>query len=652
MRWGIIGLGEIAERFASELPRSAAGTLQAVGSRDRSRARRFADKHGAPLHYDNYADLLADEEVDAVYIALPHPSHPEWAIRAAEQGKHVLSEKPLAPTHAQAMAMIEAAHRNGVALVEGYMYRFNPRTAELLRLVQEGAIGEVLHIEAVYTFRAANTDGRLFDPALAGGAILDVGGYPASLALGLASAALGGLPAITQFAAGGSVVDGVDRWATATLQFGGRISAHLTAGIAVEPDHTVRIYGTEGMISMPDPWLSDAEDSVLVVNRVDAPIRRVVSERTPQFAAEADAVVEAARENGQAARMSWDESLEVAALLDRWRKTLGVQYPFERQDSFIPVVHGSSLRRDNSRMRYGRMQGVDKPIARLVMGCDNQTDLSHASVMFDDYMERGGNAFDSAREYGDGYQERLLGQWMANRGVRDDVFLIGKGAHTPYCDPANLSAQLMESLDHLQTDHVDLYLIHRDNPDIPVGEFIDVLDEHYRGGRIREFGVSNWTIERFEEANSYAVAHGKRALSALSNHFGLAQAQELPWDGCRHATDEASKKWLQRTQTPLFAWSSQARGFFARADPADMTDSEMVRCYYSADNFERLQRVRAIAASRGVSPTSVALAYVLHQPFPTFALIGPRRLSETRTSMETLELELSPREVEWLDLRA
>jgi aryl-alcohol dehydrogenase-like predicted oxidoreductase len=272
-------------------------------------------------------------------------------------------------------------------------------------------------------------------------------------------------------------------------------------------------------------------------------------------------------------------------------------------------------------------------------------------VIFDDFFERGGNAFDSAYEYGDGYQERLLGQWMRNRGIRDEVFVIGKGAHTPYCDPENLTSQLHESLDHLQTDHVDLYFMHRDNPAVPVGEFIDVLDEHYQAGRIREHGVSNWTIERFEAANAYARATGKHPLSALSNHFGLAQAHDLPWAGCRHVTDAASKEWLTRTQTPLFPWSSQARGFFARADRHDPSDPELVRCYYSDDNFRRLQRVRALADARGVSPTSVALAYVLHQPFPTFALIGPRRLSETRTSTEALRVHLSPDEVDWLDLR-
>jgi aryl-alcohol dehydrogenase-like predicted oxidoreductase len=286
------------------------------------------------------------------------------------------------------------------------------------------------------------------------------------------------------------------------------------------------------------------------------------------------------------------------------------------------------------------------------MGCDNQTDLTYAAVMFDDFYERGGNAFDTAYEYRGRLMEKLLGQWMTDRGIRDDLFVIGKGAHTPYCDPANLDSQLFETLDDLQTDHVDLYFMHRDNEQIPVGEFVDVLDEHYRAGRVKAFGGSNWSRERLEAANAYAAANGKQGFTALSNHFGLAQAYDLPWAGCRHVTDEASKQWLRDTQLPLFPWASQARGFFARADPADTSDAQLVRCYYSDDNFERLRRARELAEQRGVTATAVALAFVLHQEFPTFALIGPRTPTETRTSFEALAIDLSPAEVAWLDLRS
>ena len=122
-----------------------------------------------------------------------------------------------------------------------------------------------------------------------------------------------------------------------------------------------------------------------------------------------------------------------------------------------------------------------------------------------------------------------------------DHVVIGKGAHTPFCDPESISRQLFESLDRLGTDHLDLYLMHRDNVEVPVGEFVDVLNEHAEAGRIRAFGGSNWSIERFEEANAYAAAHGKRGFAALSNHFGLARALDVPWAGCVEVTDPTSR---------------------------------------------------------------------------------------------------------------
>jgi len=126
---------------------------------------------------------------------------------------------------------------------------------------------------------------------------------------------------------------------------------------------------------------------------------------------------------------------------------------------------------------------------------------------------------------------------------------------------------------------------------------------------------------------------------------------EPPWAGCLSASDAASRAWLTKTQTPLLPWSSQARGFFTdRARPDDRSDAELARCWYSDDNFRRLERVDELARRRGVLPINIALAYVLCQPFPTFPLIGPRTLSETRTSLPALDIDLTPDELRWLNL--
>lgn len=303
-------------------------------------------------------------------------------------------------------------------------------------------------------------------------------------------------------------------------------------------------------------------------------------------------------------------------------------------------------------MRYGEIPGVGKPVSRLVMGVDNQITLPHATVMFDDFFERGGTTFDTAYIYGRGLCERVLGQWIRNRGIRSEVVIIGKGAHTPHCDPESITRQLYESLERLQTDYVDIYFMHRDNLEIPVSEFVDVLDEHLRAGRIKAYGGSNWTPARIDEANAYAEAAGRAPFVAVSNNFSLARCLEVPWAGCVSSSDDESRKWLETNQLALMPWSSQAQGFFAgRAAPDDRSNPDMVRCWYSDDNFERLARATQLAQERGVATTAIALAYVLHQDFPTFPLIGPRALAETRSSFEALSVELTPEEVRWLDLR-
>ncbi|WP_163542363.1 aldo/keto reductase [Occultella kanbiaonis] len=653
VRWAVLGPGRIARRFATQLSASAHGTLVAVGSSDPGRARTFAEEFAAAhgeLRTGDYEQILADPEVDAVYIATVHTTHAELAIAALTAGKHVLSEKPLAPNHAQAMAMADAARTSGKVLLEAFMYRFHPQTTRVLELVAAGAIGELRHVDAAFAFATGSTEGRLFEPDLAGGGILDVGGYPVSYARAIAGAAAG-----TPFAdpievrAAGTVENGVDTWAVADLTFADGTTASVRTGVRLA-DVALTVHGSAGQIRLKNPW-TIADDNVLTLAVVgQEPVTETFDGHQP-YALEADALAEAVG-TGEVARMSLADSLGNARVLDDWRAQIGLTYPFERDEAQIRTVSGAPLTFGRDAMRYGRIPGVDKDISRVVMGCDNQRTLPHAAAMFDHFAQAGGNAFDTAFQYGGGRMETLLGRWLATRGVRDEVVVIAKGAHSPNCNPEALSSQLLTSLDRLGIDGADIYMMHRDNPDIPVGEFVDVLDEHARAGRIGVFGGSNWTIERFEEANAYAAANGRQGFSVLSNHFGLAEAYDVPWAGCRHATDPKSKAWLTRTGTPLLPWSSQARGFFARADPEDRSDAELVRCYYSDENFERLRRARELGQEFGVHPTAIALAFVLHQPFPTFPLIGPRTIAETRSSLEALAIDLTPGQVDYLDLRS
>ncbi|MBV9229101.1 MAG: Gfo/Idh/MocA family oxidoreductase, partial [Chloroflexi bacterium] len=192
LTWGIIGTGRIAGIFANGIAESKTGTLLAVGSRTQASADKFGETWNVERRYGSYAALLADSDVQAVYIATPHPLHAEWAIKAAEAGKHVLCEKPIALNHAEAMAIIEAALRHDVFLMEAFMYRCHPQTAKLIELVRSGVIGKVRVIQASFSFHTTfRPESRLLNNALGGGGILDVGGYCASMARLIAGAAVG-----------------------------------------------------------------------------------------------------------------------------------------------------------------------------------------------------------------------------------------------------------------------------------------------------------------------------------------------------------------------------------------------------------------------------------------------------------------------------
>ncbi|MCI9888989.1 aldo/keto reductase [Micrococcales bacterium 31B] len=661
IRWGILAPGNIAHTFATHLPSSATGRLVAVASRDLARAQAFAAKHVAagrgtePTALGSYEDLLARDDVDAVYIASPHTEHARLTTLALAAGKHVVCEKPLGVNHPQAMAAVQASSDHGRYLAEGYMYLFHPQTRALLDLLPE--LGDVTHVEAAFAFGSdLPADHRLMSPDLAGGGILDVGGYPASLANAIA-ARLAGTPAAepARLTAVGTVGStGVDEWTVANATYAGGLTARLTTGVRLGDDNIVRVYGSRGVATVREPWVIPLDRDTEIRLDLVGESRTITVPAASEYAAEADAVAAAVASGRiESDQLSHAASLALARTQDAWRAALGLEYPSEARTANIPTIDGQPLaRRESHPMKYGSIPHIDKQASRLVMGCDNQLTLAHASAIFDDFMGEGGNFFDTGYIYGGGIMEQLLGQWIANRGVREDVVIIGKGAHTPHCDPESITRQLLETLDRLQTDYVDIYMMHRDNLEIPVGEFVDVINEHVSAGRIRAFGGSNWTPARYDEANAYAKAKGVQGFDVLSNHFGLAEARDVPWPGCEHVTDSESRAWMAQRKPVLLPWSSQARGFFVdgRASRENLADEELVRCYYSDTNFERLRRAQEVGAELGVPATAVALAFVLQQEFEVFALFGPRTIGEMRSSMAGLGIELTAEQMAYLDV--
>jgi predicted dehydrogenase/aryl-alcohol dehydrogenase-like predicted oxidoreductase len=665
INWGIIGTGAIAKCFAKNLQRSRNGKLVAVGSRTVESAQKFGSEYGATAFHGSYEALLADANVHAVYISTPHPFHAEWSIKAARAGKHVLCEKPFALNYWQATAVFEAAKVNNVLVAEAFMYRCHPQTAKLVEIIKEKLIGDVRQIYAAFSFQAGfNADSRLFSNELAGGGIMDVGCYAASMARLIAGAAIGqpfSNPLdVKGVARIGST--GVDEWACCSVKFPGDILASLATGVMVNQDNSVRIYGSDGHIHVPNPWQADRANAVngkiIVHKRGESTPREIIIEaEQTAFTLEADhfgdAVLAGHRELAYPA-MSPADTLGNLQTLDAWRSSAGQAFNAEKIEGFskntianAPLVFNSTPEIPSS-----KVAGLSNPVSRLFMGCDNQPNITQAALVFDDFWERGGNSFDTAHIYGGGHQERLLGQWLKLRGVRSQTNLIVKGCHTPYCDPRSLTTQLEMSLGRLGTDYADFYIMHRDNPSIPVGEFIDVLNDHVKAGRIKVFGGSNWSLDRVQAANDYAKSKGLQGMGVVSNNFSLARMVDAVWAGCIAASDPDSRAWFAKTQIPLLSWSSQARGFFlpGRAAPDKLEDKELSRCWYSPDNFQRLHRANELAEKKGVSAINIALAYVLNQPFPTFALIGPRQLEETRTSTPGATLKLTPDEVKWLNL--
>jgi len=655
INWGILSTGAIAQTFARNLKHSITGQLVAVGSRSGDSATKFGEQFGiAPAHrHASYEALLADQNVQAVYIAPPHPFHAEWTIKAIEAGKHVLCEKPFALNAAEAMAMIEAAERKGVFLMEAFMYRCHPQTAKLLELIRAKTVGDVRVIQATFSFQAGfNPHGRAYNNALGGGGILDVGCYAASMARLIA-----GTEPLQVTGAAHLGETGVDEWAIASLKFPGGVIAQLATGVGVNQENVVRIYGSEGRITLPNPWQADRNNpqpGKIIIQRKGATEEIVIAADATSFTLEADVAgraILAGQRQASSPAMTWTDTMGNIQTLDKWREAVGLTYEAEMPANYTRTATGRPLMVNQPvTMKYGEVVGVNKPISRLVMGCDNQRTMPHFAIMADDFFERGGNCFDTGYIYGGGLMERLLGQWMKNRGVRERTVVIAKGCHTPFCDPVSLTHQLEESLRRLQSDYADIYFMHRDNLGVPVGEFVDVLNEHLKAGRIRAFGGSNWTLERIDAANRYAKHKGLTGFTAISNNFSLARMVKPVWGGCVSASDGDSRKWFTQTQTALFPWSSQACGFFVLGDPGYTANKSLAENWYSEDNFQRQARARVLAAKRGVSPLNIALAYVLNQPFPTFALIGPRQLAETRTAWPGLDIELSPKELKWLNL--
>lgn len=320
-RWAVLGPGAISRDFVVGLRASRHGVLHAVGSSSAERAAVFAHDHGAEAS-GTYDEVLARDDVDAVYVGTVHTTHAELAIRALEAGKAVLCEKPASPTLDEVERILAAAQRVQRPFLEAFKTRFGPFADALREIVAGGELGAVERVEAAFGFDAGSHEGRLFDPALAGGAILDVGCYPVALAVDLAAAAGQPIdePQYRGFLA--ELVGGVDGSASAEVAFGGVTAAIGTSIVQQLPDSAI-VGFAEADVFLPDVWGSRTASASRLIVRRDGDERVVDVPVVQPMAAEADALSLALADGRlEVPQMPWAHTRATARVLTDWRATV------------------------------------------------------------------------------------------------------------------------------------------------------------------------------------------------------------------------------------------------------------------------------------------------------------------------------------------
>jgi predicted dehydrogenase len=317
--WGILGAGRIAGRFASEARLVPGARLVAVGARSAERAAAFAAQNGIARAYGSYADLVADPDVDAIYVATLHPWHCEHTLLALDAGKAVLCEKPFAVNADQARRMIARARQRNLFLMEAMWTRFNPITVQVRQWLAEGRIGEPRMATIDFGFRAAwDPQSRILNAELAGGALLDVGVYVLAYA-----SMIFGRP--VQIRAAGHIGEtGVDEQTAMALKYAGGQLASLTCAVRTATPQSARIDGTEGAIEVPAFWRAE---TARLIRPQQEPLIATGDHGFRYEIAEVMACLAAGRTESPA--MSLDETLAIAETMDEVRRQIGLQYPFD-----------------------------------------------------------------------------------------------------------------------------------------------------------------------------------------------------------------------------------------------------------------------------------------------------------------------------------
>ena len=326
LRWGIIATGGIAHQFAGGLKVSQTGELVAAGSRTIESATKFTDKHGGKP-YASYDGVLNDPDVDAVYIATPHHLHYDWTIRTAEAGKAILCEKPFTLNALEATRALAEVKKHGVFFMEAFMYRCHPQTLRVKELLREGAIGDVVNVNAEFSFAAGREwDNFRADGALGGGGLMDVGTYCVSFA----RMALNEEPTVAQYCA--SITEkGYDAYGSGVLGFASGASAHFGTGVHLNMRNDATVYGSEGRIHIAQPWKCSGglvtisrygkEDETFQMNSTNDELYGIEADTVAQFL-----------EAGECPHMTIEDTINNMRALDMLRRSTGLHFAAEQTE--------------------------------------------------------------------------------------------------------------------------------------------------------------------------------------------------------------------------------------------------------------------------------------------------------------------------------
>ena len=662
-RWGILGTGMIAKAFANALKEAEGSELVAVASKNEQRAKDFCESYNSNF-FGSYESLILQDNIDAVYIATPHPEHFDLSLACLNNKKAVLCEKPMTMNATETMVLIDAARKNNLLLMEAFMYKTHPQTQQLLDLIPKKLKGPVqINADFCFSVEVPETH-RLVNKELGGGSIMDIGCYPLSLSRMIVGALNGDAFSNPTKIKGKADLNEqeVDLNASAKLIFEDGSIAMIASATNLETNSDVTITDGNNTLILDQPWhcgeFTNRTSSIILKDKAGNQEVFEIKTEKDLYAIEIEHFTELLlRSELESQIIPHADSHGNMIALDAWRKEVGVIYSQDEPENRKDPITGKSSSIDKESSQMKNLPGLSKALFPIVFGCDNQSDANHAFAMFDHYTSLGGNVFDTAYIYNDGMSDHYLGRWIKARSNRDEIVVLGKGAHTPDCFPSAIRPQLEETLSRLQSNYLDIYCLHRDNLDVPVSEFIDALNELKREGLISVFGASNWSLSRFKEANEYAHSSNQEPFTLVSNNFSLARMIEPVWPGCVSCSEEDFKTYLEDNQIAIFPWSSQARGFFldqqefqGAAHGANPNLAEQIRVWHSEENIERRSRCFKLAKELNVEPIQVALSFVINQNFPSFPLIGPRNFFETESSISSLTFSLDAKQVAWLDL--